>query len=963
VPAITYSGSTLYSPYIGENQDIDSWAGNSLKVLFNKPITTNVYNGDITSGSYNPLGWYSWKVVVKQTEQEYYNVYLPGIMASYPQDQSLELGKTSHTVLINDNINKIPRDLTEVGPEQKQFRSSVQLFGRVENTSEVLIDTNGVITNLGKSNAQYYPLTSSDTVSIISTLNDLFDYNPTNVQFPSYFPQFYDLDSNPLIARISTNSKIGQVSTINYATGGASVEATASAAAAPAAPSNIVEITNVSLFGTTSINNFLVTGDGVPNETYVLSHVSTVGAETISLVEKDGATLVYVQLTPKTQLTFTETYGTVNRSIKTPSIQYLAVYETEAVQSLLDIFWETSTSGLISDLNSAIINNQADPAAIGIGGWNANAFKEDLEEGLSAGDNYILGGAFQLVDGFDIPLTLTGSDSLNLSSVLNGNGVDVSSYFRLVPISASSWQIRTTNSNQDSEIAAENRYYDNIYYFPNSANLNTNEERNFNFFFDAVIGGQATSNIPETANLLNVNPIVQEVIAGAITYTTPTGTVTTNTNRSVELIATISASNGADNPALYNGLIDNQPANLTYEISSQTFSGTSNPAELDGQPIFGLSATSFVGSNGFLQRQLKNLQFENLSLQSSLYEVVIIIRDGDGGNFTSQTILVDMRLQIPADKVFNGAVRLQTTNFDGGGGFDWTSMTFTQFKLEGTIPGIAPSEIGWYYYAQGFFRDNITPQYSGTAQNGSNSLVTYNGVDLSNPTTPVVIPRNSSQEGLDNQAQIPIQIGDPNGTNSNPWYNYKWLHYYATVEINTITPIAGTTNYSITYINLVGEIKQWQSVWGNNGALTGLGRPHPNVYSQNIVISHDTATSTIVVKGINAEMVPGATVYFYKGDLASYDNPNPWYYTPIDASITTPPLAIALQMTFALSPWTGRFYPFTNSFDVNDLTTPATPQSGYAQFTQPEADEQYGLFTGVPSESNISNPLINFDII
>ena len=44
-----------------------------------------------------------------------------------------EINKTAHVVLINDNINKIPRDLTEVGPDQKQFRSSVELYGRVEN--------------------------------------------------------------------------------------------------------------------------------------------------------------------------------------------------------------------------------------------------------------------------------------------------------------------------------------------------------------------------------------------------------------------------------------------------------------------------------------------------------------------------------------------------------------------------------------------------------------------------------------------------------------------------------------------------------------------------------------------------------------------------------------------------------------------------------------------------------------
>ena len=32
----------------------------------------------------NDLGWYSYRIVVKQTEQDYYNVYLPGILNGYP---------------------------------------------------------------------------------------------------------------------------------------------------------------------------------------------------------------------------------------------------------------------------------------------------------------------------------------------------------------------------------------------------------------------------------------------------------------------------------------------------------------------------------------------------------------------------------------------------------------------------------------------------------------------------------------------------------------------------------------------------------------------------------------------------------------------------------------------------------------------------------------------------------------
>ena len=63
--------------------------------------------------TYNPLGWYSYKVVVKQTEQDYYNVYLPGILNDYPDytsnqrtDMPDPQGTIAHITLISDNINK-----------------------------------------------------------------------------------------------------------------------------------------------------------------------------------------------------------------------------------------------------------------------------------------------------------------------------------------------------------------------------------------------------------------------------------------------------------------------------------------------------------------------------------------------------------------------------------------------------------------------------------------------------------------------------------------------------------------------------------------------------------------------------------------------------------------------------------------------------------------------------------------
>ena len=180
----------------------------------NKSYLNNFKNTSDIKFSYslNQNGWYSYKVVVKQTEQDYYNVYLPGILKGYPQIKQTgdpvpfpndPLNSTSNIVLINDNINKVPRDLAEVGPDQKQFRSSVQLFGRVQNT--VVGTSAGAALN----NIQYYPDTSTDTAISIATTND------SNMEFDNLSAigqqNIYQIDSKPLIARLATSTGIGVV--------------------------------------------------------------------------------------------------------------------------------------------------------------------------------------------------------------------------------------------------------------------------------------------------------------------------------------------------------------------------------------------------------------------------------------------------------------------------------------------------------------------------------------------------------------------------------------------------------------------------------------------------------------------------------------------------------------------------------------------------------------------------------
>jgi len=310
------------------------------------------------SSEYNPLGFYTWKVVVKQQEQDYYNVYLPGAITAYPEDIDLEADLTSHITLLNDNINKVPRDLSEVGPDQKQFRSSVRLFGRVENSN---VTSTGVTPyKFGVVNEQYYPSRSSDTVSTVSNMFDMFNVDATSGASDQLNHAFYEADSNPLIGRVSTSSGFGQP-------------------------------------------NFVTNPSPPPPELYPYS------------------------------------------------IQNLAVYETEPVESRLDIYWETSSSGTISDLNDQIESdgNQTIAGLAGLdwylseyfGVYSGNPLQPDVTTTSTCSPSIANGqcgrfravatGQFQFEDSVTNPIQTIINPSL---TVVDGAGVDISSDFELIQI-------------------------------------------------------------------------------------------------------------------------------------------------------------------------------------------------------------------------------------------------------------------------------------------------------------------------------------------------------------------------------------------------------------------------------------------------------------------------------------------------------------------------------------------------
>ena len=497
---VIYGGSTYYHPYQSDpgagNNTANSFPGDSLKILFNQKVSSNrnlqtgepgIYNGDITNPNYNPLGWFSYKVVVKQTQQEYYNVYLPGIMGFYPNVPTTTpdpSGTIAFITLLGDNVNKVPRDLTEVGPDQTQYRSEVKLFGRV---------TPEATTNPGF-NKPYYPVINKvpidDVVSTISLQNDLFD-NTVDDQGVIKYGSIYQTVTNPSLARLTQN--------------GSAIGSTAPAAA-------------------TTVQNIL-----------------------------------------------------------------LGVYETEPVESLLDIFWETSTSGTIAELN-AVAGNPIGTS--GFFNFNTDGFTEATEAG-SPITGAISGGNWTPlpfaptyeVALADVPMT---DSNVTLLRVLNSTspGTDLSSSFTLTAVPAN-----TLPSNYSWK--SYNLTLLNPIIFSDNPSLNS-------FTFEFRVEGINPVSLPEikqvNVDLINEYP-----------------TIDSNQNTIVALadriltdpLITFKGENGAGSTLnktefLKWSIIGQSPSSPTFNLNPTTGVLTETTGEANGNYSFTLKLEDTLGQQGSL---------------------------------------------------------------------------------------------------------------------------------------------------------------------------------------------------------------------------------------------------------------------------------------------------------------------------------------------------------------------------
>jgi hypothetical protein len=231
--------STIFTRWSNGGSDTLRWPGNSLRAIFNEEIPrqkTDTYSGAWVENE-NPLGWYSFKIVVKQQDQDYYNVYVPGGMSGNVNFTKLDsdltysgTGDKFHISLFNNNINKIPRDLNEVGANDNTYGSDVVLYNRVNNSTYSTVNINeqnhnisdievasikpfsefGDWTTMKNVNIKYVDATgvdaNGDPVGPYVSGGDQYIYPGVAGDVD---PIYLENNKNPFVATLTTKSRLG----------------------------------------------------------------------------------------------------------------------------------------------------------------------------------------------------------------------------------------------------------------------------------------------------------------------------------------------------------------------------------------------------------------------------------------------------------------------------------------------------------------------------------------------------------------------------------------------------------------------------------------------------------------------------------------------------------------------------------------------------------------------------------
>jgi len=256
----------------------------------------------------NPNGWFAWKVVIKQTEQEYYNVYTQHPMNNW----SVTAGKT-----VTDNPNNDSEDQDQViagqFSETSRSRSWFSLTGdNINKVPRSVIDIDEFKDGVAGSEVQLYP----KVVQI------------NNANAGQHFDSKMGVDGQEYIDVISIGDAKSQgLFSISNAKNGPF-------------NSNSGGREPASLPDRERVYDFLQDAEKNPT----VAEIPNLDNEIVN---------VKGEFTQASDLIVTATDSTNDRPFGYPKAKDkgLTVFETKPFQSNLDIYYETATCGTVTDLN------------------------------------------------------------------------------------------------------------------------------------------------------------------------------------------------------------------------------------------------------------------------------------------------------------------------------------------------------------------------------------------------------------------------------------------------------------------------------------------------------------------------------------------------------------------------------------------------------------------------------------
>ena len=446
-PSARTLNSTFFSDYTNGGVDPLRWPGNCLKVSFSEQIptqATSTYNGIYSSA--NPLGWYTYKIVVKQQDQDYYNVYVPGGVSGNINfeklDTPLTFTETSgifQIPLINDNINKIPRDLKQVGPTDNIFSSSISLFPRVSNTVSKTDNTITFPNDSDPSSNDINEQSINTQQSTVDTVKDFADFG----EWTAY--------KNVNIRFIKSETSVVD--------GGLQVTGPYVPTGGPFTPNDL----------NSSANAFFIYPGATGNiDPFFL---------------KNNKNPLIATISTKKRLGFNQVNQTADRFAKD-----LCVFETKPFKSNLEIYYETSNTGLISQFNNSVnLPGGASGEPVDISNFVAT-FSESLTFPQD------ITNVFQAVDGNGTPIT-DSEPSITMRVERQSNNADVTGDFNLDIVQQASF-----NTPPTYKITTAKKF---IYL----ANSFVHDKYNFILSLRSNASPNVTS-ITKSANLSNVTPSI-----------------------------------------------------------------------------------------------------------------------------------------------------------------------------------------------------------------------------------------------------------------------------------------------------------------------------------------------------------------------------------------------------------------------------------------------------------------------